>query len=211
MAKSSVSTLRRNGAQMFHYAWQDIKDVIDILEASRPAQAEADARARLLAREADGRQHVRGLERARRACGPRRARHALQVQGDHESFAVNAVKAEVGGRGQATLRIAVHRRRRNPVEDALLQAIAYSAPAGGLFVETLAGERSSPTESDDPGHIFRAGTPIAFVVPPVKQRPQRRSLADVQRSHALRPVEFVGGERGQIEAQLANVDRNLAG
>src|SRR5438094_10309866 len=100
---------------MFHYAWKDIKDVIDILEASRPAQAEAAARPRLPAREADGRQHVRGLERTRRACGPRRARHALQVQGDHESFAVNAVKAEVGGRGPAKLRITRHRSRRSPL------------------------------------------------------------------------------------------------
>src|SRR5438552_9313780 len=105
MAKSSVSTLRRNGAQVSHHSGQDLERVIDVFAAARPAQAEADARPRLLAREADGRQHVRGLERTRRACGPCRARHTLQVQGDHETFTVNAVKTEACGRGQPMLRI----------------------------------------------------------------------------------------------------------
>src|SRR5205809_7734474 len=104
------------------------------------------------------------------------------------------------------IRITVHRNHRNPVEAALLKVIAQSSQAGGLFVEPLAGKRSGLPESDDPRHIFRAGTPVALVMPAVKQRPQRRSLADVQRSHALRSVEFVGGEREQIDAQLANVD-----
>src|SRR5437879_6126796 len=137
MAESFFAMLRRNGAQMFHYGGQDLERAIDVLAAARPAQAEADARPRLLAREADGREHVRGLKRARgasRSCG---ARHALQVHSDHESFAVNAVKAEVGGRGQPMLRITVHRNHRNPVEDALLKVIAQSSQARGLLVDTL--------------------------------------------------------------------------
>src|SRR5439155_15612510 len=105
MTESFLAMLRRNGAQMLHHAGQDLERVIDVFADARPAEAEADARPRLLAREADGRQHVRGLERTRRACGPCRARHTLQVQGDHETFTVNAVKTEVCGRGQPMLRI----------------------------------------------------------------------------------------------------------
>lgn len=47
--------------------------------------------------------------------------------------------------------------------------------------------------------------------PPVDQIGKRDAFADKQRAHAFRPVEFVRGERKQVDVLLLDVDRQCAG
>ena len=58
-------------------------------------------------------------------------------------------------------------------------------------------------------NIFRAGAAIAFVVTAVEDRLEFRAGADVQRAHALRPVNLVRRNRKQIHAQAVDVQRQF--
>ena len=43
------------------------------------------------------------------------------------------------------------------------------------------------------------------------QRPELRSLSDVQRAHSLRPAKLVRGNREQVHAEFFHVDGNFSG
>src|SRR5207302_10484499 len=67
-------------------------------------------------------------------------------------------------------------------------------------------------ETDDSGHIERAGAEAALVAPAVDLRGhvyRRRAAAHVEPSDALRAVDLMCRERREIDAEALQVERNL--
>jgi hypothetical protein len=68
-------------------------------------------------------------------------------------------------------------------------------------------------QADDAGDVERAGAHAALVAAAVNllgKLHARVAAANIQRAHALRPVDLVAGEREQVDVVGLHVDGNLA-
>lgn len=74
------------------------------------------------------------------------------------------------------------------------QPVPHSGQTLGALRHGGTGLFERNAQSDDPGHVFCAGTPSALLRAAVDQIGKRDAFADKQRAHALRPVELVRGE-----------------
>jgi hypothetical protein len=95
--------MRRHGAQLFHHARQDFECGVNILFRIEAAQAEADAGARLLRFEPDGREHMRGFERPDEHAEPveqAMPRRSMAITNPSPSIKSNVRFVVVGTRGR---------------------------------------------------------------------------------------------------------------
>ena len=60
-------------------------------------------------------------------------------------------------------------------------------------------------QADNSRNILRARAAVAFVMAAMENRLEFRAGANVQRTHALRPINFVRGNRKQIHAEAVHV------
>ena len=95
-AGTSRRRMRRKRAQALHGPRNHAIGVVDFLGGRRPAQAEAQARPRIVVRKPDRSEHVRRFDGSRRARRAGRARHALQIERDHQRFALPRRKRQIG-------------------------------------------------------------------------------------------------------------------
>src|SRR6266849_5202761 len=65
-------------------------------------------------------------------------------------------------------------------------------------------------QSDNIGHIFRAGAAAGFVTGSVDERLQVHSLPHVERPYALRCIDLVTGHGEQIDCQFIYIHRHFA-
>ena len=170
------------------------------------AKAETQAGARFFRGQADGGEHVRRLDGARRTSRTCRASETLEVESDEQRFAFNTGKNKIGRVGSAGSASAIDAGMGSAVHQAVLELVTECAEALRIVGERVAGDLGGFAESDDAGNVFRAGTNAALVVAAVKQRPQACSAANVKRADALRPVQFVAGKRKQIELELVHIN-----
>src|SRR4029077_465698 len=103
----------RKLAQALDNAGKHANGIFDLLGGGAAADADPQARARLQRREADGGQHVRRLNRSRRAGGAGAAGDALQVERNDEGLAPGAKKTDIGSVRHAPLHVAVQARLRH--------------------------------------------------------------------------------------------------
>ena len=120
-------------------------------------------------------------------------------------------KAEVQVVGQPPVGVA------RPVElervDALLQfaaqLVAQAPGVSGALRALLLGELQGGGEARGGGDAFRAGAALLFLPAAEQLRLERRAAALVEQPRALGAVDFVRGEREQVDAKDVgpNVDR----
>ena len=210
MTDGILVVVRRNRAQVLHHRRQNAQRGVYVLLGIETPQAEADAGARLIRLEPDGRstcegstdpdEHAEPVEQAM----PRRSMAMMKPSPSTKSNVRFAVL------GTRCARIAVRGHAGNTRENSRFQPVAQGRHAAALFSQMSAGDFRRGAEADDSRHVFRAGPAIALVMPAVQQRPQNRALAHVERSDTLGAVQFVRGEGQQIDAELLHIDGNFA-
>src|SRR5260370_21209419 len=115
---------RRQLSQASHHRNPGVDQRLHLLYGVRPAQRKTHTRSRLLARESDHREHVRGLGSPARTRRPARDREALQVERNQQGFAIDAVKTHIRGVADSLGPCPIDMGAGYPRENSLLQAVA---------------------------------------------------------------------------------------
>ena len=96
------------------------------------------------------------------------------------------------------------------MQETLLQAVAQGRDALGVFDERLARDFRGLAEPHNAGDVFRAGTEAALVMSAVQKLAQTCSATNVQSADALGRIQFMSGNREQIDLELVDVDRDFS-
>jgi len=150
-----------------HSLGHQIQGEFNLLGTVLLAETKTQAGAGTRSRQSHGGEHVRRLDRPRRARRSGRNRQTLEVQGDDEGLTLQKIEIEIAGIGNARGTVAIHAGGLYFSENLLLEAI----PEGGDSFEFSAKERvpsylRRPAQADDPGDIFRSRAPGTLVIPP---------------------------------------------
>src|SRR5690348_15438274 len=103
--------------------------VVDFRLRGVAAEAETDAGARRVGREADGREDVRRLDGAGRASRAGGAGDALHVEGDDEGFAFDSRESDVGGVWRSRRAGGVDAGVRDAGDESLFESVAKRGDA----------------------------------------------------------------------------------
>src|SRR5205807_1874756 len=93
---------------------------------------------------------------------------------------------------------------------ALPQSIAQRAQSLRCGRKRLLRQTASRAETDDIWHVLCSRSSSSLVAGPVQAWLQLDSTPDIQDPDAFRCVELVAGDRQQIDAQLVDVNADLA-
>src|SRR6185437_14325072 len=181
----------RKAANAFHHFWNHLDCSLYFLPCCCAAEAESQARSRIIVCVSSRQQHVRRLRRTRRASRTRRTRNPLEVQRDQNRFAARVRKSHVRCVWNSPRPIAVYLRARNSLQQSRLQPVAKLANASAVLRQKLPRQFGRLTEADNPRHVLCPRTPVALGMPAIKSRRQGRSGTNIKRAHALRSAEFM--------------------
>ena len=126
-------------------------------------------------------QHVRRLERSRRACRAGGYRDAFEVERDQQRLGFDAIEADVRRVRHARLGDAVDApcpvtARRMPASSRSRSA-ASRAPSSAIFARAIARGHA---HADDAGHVLGAGAAAALLLAAGQQRQQAQPAPDPQ-------------------------------
>src|SRR5215469_14048065 len=133
---------------------------------------------------------MRRLDCTRRAGCARGTGEALQVESDQEGFAFDAGKKEIRGVGCARSAPSVDARVRHAVQKAVLELIAERAEAPCVILKRFLRDFRSLPKTDDASYVLGARAEAALMVAAIKKLAHARAAADIERSDALRRVQF---------------------
>jgi len=92
----------------------------------------------------------------------------------------------------------------------VLQFVSKRGYAPGLFGERLVRDLRGLAESNDAGDVFRAGAEATLVMAAVEKLAQTRSTADIERADTLGRIQFVTGNREQVDLEFVDVDGDFS-
>ena len=184
-----------------------VEQRVHLLRIVLLAQGEPDARARLVGRQADRRQHVRGLDSTAGAGRTARDRHALQVQSNDQRLPFQTIEADVRRVRNSSRSQAIYGGTLDPLEDAAFKPVTQIGEPFRFSGHFLSSQCRRLAETNDAGHILRAGTIASFMAPAVLNSPNFSSLPHIERSGALRTIKLVGAEAKQVNAELFHFGR----
>ena len=159
--------------------------------------------------QADGQQHMAGVQRTGGAGGAGGGADARQIQPQQQALALDALKAYVHIAGQPVLHGAVHPGA-GDVRDARQQRVPQGGDVGHVLLQVLRGLPQRRGHAQNAGQILRAGPPVALLSAALQQGGQAQTAAAVERAHALGPVELVAAQGQQVHPQLVHVHGDVA-
>ena len=153
----------------------------------------------------------RRLERAGGAGRAGGGADADLVQQQQDGLALDVLEADVGGVGQAVVRVAVDADVRAPSPGCRPPA-CRAARRTRVFSSIEVGRRqlAGRAQADDVRHVLGAAAAVALLVPADDERGQAGALADVEHADALGRVQLVAGEGEQVDGAAGHVHRHLA-
>jgi len=134
------------------------------------------------------------------------AGQAFKIKSDQEGFAVDSGKKDVSGVGDARRAGAVDSRLRNALEEGSLEIVAQRGDPRCVMFERCGGELGGFTKTDDARDIFGSGTEATLVMAAEKELAQWCATTNVEGANSFGTVNFVSGERKQIDLQGVYVD-----
>ncbi len=150
-----------------------------------------------------------GLQRAGRAGRAGGRADAALVQQKDQRLALDPLEHERGAARQAVLGVARQMCARDFLQDALRQPAAQGRELRPVLLHGFARLGQRGGRADDAGDVLRPGAQAVLLPAAVQARRQRKPFSHVKAAHALRPAEFVRGEREHVDAQLLDVDRHV--
>src|SRR5437899_273429 len=105
----------------------------------------------------------------------------------------------------ARLARAVDGRARDRAQDCILQPVPKRLDAPSFLDHLRRRQAGSRSHADNGRYILRAGAAVPLVLPSGQKRLHPRSALDPEGAGSLRPVELVGREREQVDAEPPNV------
>ncbi len=160
-------------------------------------------------RKADGQQHMGRIQRSRSACGTAGRAYPFPIQADQQRFPFDKPKTKVYIVRKPPPGIAVQSAIRNFLPDPFDQIISqprfFPAP---LFHMGKSKPCCRP-EPYDAGHVFRTCPPSAFLLSSMQERTDLHPGADIKKSGAFRPMEFVAAGTEHIDIHLIDPNRQM--
>src|SRR5262249_26097761 len=155
-------------------------------------------------------QHVRRLHVARGARRSRRHGDALEIQTEDDGFRLDVTEHDVRGTRQAVRQLTVQPAVRYAGTDTLPQPIAGRRQPRRLVGHLAGPDLDRLAKADDAGGVLRPGPAAPFVLAAVLDGEHLRPPADVERGHALGPVDLVSGEGHETDTHRVHVDGDLS-
>ena len=143
--------------------------------------------------QADGKQHVAGVQAAGGACRAGGGTDAAHVQHEQQAFALGRGEAGVHIVGQAFAAVqwAVHFYLGHLL-DMLQHIVAHPGKPCALFVKAVHCGFQRCGQADNAREVFSTRAASALLRAAVQKIQRHHAAADIQRPHALRSVELVG-------------------
>ena len=194
--------------QLVHQRRQHPKHAVDFGLGVGRSEAEAKRALRAAGRQPHRLEHVRGLERSRRARRPGRHGDAFEVERDEQRLGLDPLEADVGGvvrpagRGSPLTTVPVTRDRMPA------SSRSRSAPDAALVSGEIApGLDGGDAEADHGGHVLGAGAAVPLVAAAGENRRDARAASNPERAGALGAAKLVARQRQQVRAQCARRPR----
>ena len=100
---------------------------------------------------------------------------------------------------------------RDTVEQAALELVAQRCDLLRVDEQGVARDFRGFAQAYNSGYVFRTGPESALVMATVKKLADACAAANVESADAFGPVEFVAGEREQIDVQRVHVEGKFSG
>ena len=160
--------------------------------------------------QADGQQHVAGIQGAAGAGGAGGTGDALGVQQHQQGLALDEAEAHVHVARQAGGGMAVQAAVGDLLQDALDHVIADGAELRVVRVDVRGGDLDGLADAHDGGQVLGAGAAVALLCAAVHELLQAHALADVQHADALGRMELVAGHAQHVDLHGLYVDLHAA-
>src|SRR5712692_2723112 len=201
----------RKLAQLGDHLSHFVNHVVDLFLRVEAAEPKADRGMRQIFADAEGLQHVAGLERSRGT--GRAARYRDVIEAHQQRFAFYISEAHVQVVGQAVFQRAVDVDLVELGFEAGLQTVAQGAQPDAFFRHLLLAKLAGLAQADDARHVERAGAHATLVAPAIDDGGElhaRIAAANIKRTDALGTIDLVAAQGQQVDVVLLDVDRNLA-
>src|SRR6266849_2922894 len=201
----------RKLAQLGDHLSHFVNHVVDLFLRVEAAEPKADRGMRQIFADAEGLQHVDGLERSRGT--GRAARYRDVIDAHQQRFAFYISEAHVQVVGEAVFQRAVDVDLVELGFEAGLQTVAQGAQPDAFFRHLLLAKLAGLAQADDARHVERAGAHATLVAPAIDDGGElhaRIAAANIKRTDALGTIDLVAAQGQQVDVVLLDVDRNLA-
>ena len=189
---------------------EDVAHEVDVFQGGVAAQGGAQRAVRLLVRQADGQQHVAGVERTAGARRARRGADALGAQAQQHALALDELEGDVDVVGQALGGMAVEEAVGDLCGDALDGVVADGGLALVLLLALCLCQDGRLGKADDACGVFGRGALAALLAAAVDEVGDAHAAAHVEHADALGAVELVARGAHEVDAQLLDVDLLVA-
>ena len=134
----------------------------------------------------------------------------FEVERDEQRLGLDTVEADVGRVGHPPGRVAVDDGARHAGQDPGFETVPQARDVARSVLELRPGDAGGGAQPRDGRHVLgtRPATPLLPAAG--RGRDQPPAAPHPERAGALRPVELVGRQRQQIDAETLHVDRDLA-
>ena len=184
--------------------------IVDLILGGKAANAEANRRVCQVVVGTDRTQHIRRLERRRRARASRRERYVLAAH--EQALALHIRERDVHAAGIAMLQVAIdhHVRQlaRYLIDEAFGEHLGALQIEGHLFLGDTA--RGAQSDHKTRGHSAAAQATLLAAAALDGLESDARLAPYVQRAHTLGSVDLVAADGHEIDAALVHVDGHFA-
>ena len=160
--------------------------------------------------QADGHEHVGGIQGSRRTGAARGPVDSRPVEVEEKGFPFDTDEAEVGVvRKTLSGRRPVQFRVGDGLHHALHQHVPQHADPRRGRIHPAGRQLDGGTQADDPGHVLRGGPPPSFLSPAVHEVVDPDTLPDVEGADALGSVKLMGRKGQEIDVHGLHVDGDM--
>ena len=161
----------------------------------------------------EGGEDVAGLGAAGAAGAAAAGGDAFHVELEQDALALDAGEADVEVVGQAARPVggAVEADRVDALAELAPEGVAERPDVGGAAVALVGGELQGAGEARGGGDVFGAGAALFLLAAAEHGGLERGAAAVVEQADAFGSVDFVGGERHEVDAEDVGADVDGAG
>ena len=158
---------------------------------------------------ADGKQDMARIQRPGRACTAGGCLDPLVVQKQEQGLSLNSLEAEIHISRKTLLPVSVQGGVRD-LGKAVDQAVPELRDILGVLLHLRADLLQSRGHGADAGHILGACALSALLCAALDEVRDRNALSHIEESHALRPMELMGGGGQHVDVVVRHIDREVS-
>ncbi len=200
---------RGHGPQALDDGGQRFDNIIHVLHGAVISKGEAQGAVGHLVGQADGQQHMAGVQGTAGAGGAGGGANALHVQHQQQGFPLHALETETHVSRKAVFQVTVEAAAVD-LQNFMDQLVPHGSEPCNALVHRGAGPLHGHRQAHDFRHVFRTGAAAPLLCAAVHKILNGDAGTEVQCPHALWRVDLVSAEGEHVDILFLHVDVHVA-